>query len=521
MAGHNTWHPGLQAVLGALCLLLVATASHGASLERLVMPGPVSQAHADLEDDCSNCHAPVSDQTQNELCVVCHDRVGQDIDSNTGFHGRHPLVASDECQVCHAEHEGRDAETLAFDWSDFEHTLTDFPLTGPHSGLECATCHDDGAPFTAAPATCVGCHARDDPHERRFSQDCASCHVPDDWHDVIFDHDMTGFPLSGDHADLACTSCHVSDTSVPVPDQCNGCHAKDDVHAGTLGSDCQSCHSTSSWATGFFEHATTGFSLTRGHAGLTCDICHASAAPLAGETCNACHADDDVHDGKNGNDCESCHTSASWAASTFNHLGASGFALIDTHAALSCDACHLGEVTDSIGSECVDCHLSHDVHEGQLGAQCGDCHGETRWPVGVRFDHHHTTFPLLGLHGVLECSACHVSGRFKDVDPRCSTCHVDEDPHAGTMADECGSCHNPSGWNATAFDHAASSAFPLIGAHDRIACTSCHAKPVLMQAKTPEDCAQCHRNDPHQDRFGDDCGRCHGTDDFHEIERLR
>ena len=49
------------------------------SLEKwLIMPGPVSTPHADIEDDCGACHDPLSDKPQFQMCVACHEDVGRE-----------------------------------------------------------------------------------------------------------------------------------------------------------------------------------------------------------------------------------------------------------------------------------------------------------------------------------------------------------------------------------------------------------------------------------------------------------
>ena len=64
------------------------------SLEELIMPGPVTQAHAELEADCNNCHSAFSgDDKQNELCLDCHEDIALDISNADKFHGQSPDVS--------------------------------------------------------------------------------------------------------------------------------------------------------------------------------------------------------------------------------------------------------------------------------------------------------------------------------------------------------------------------------------------------------------------------------------------
>ncbi len=51
----------------------------GASVETLVMPGPLTEAHADLEADCGSCHARFDQGAQDNLCIACHETIQADI----------------------------------------------------------------------------------------------------------------------------------------------------------------------------------------------------------------------------------------------------------------------------------------------------------------------------------------------------------------------------------------------------------------------------------------------------------
>ena len=65
------------------------------------------------------------------------------------------------------------------------------------------------------------------------------------------------------------------------------------------------------------------------------------------------------------------------------------------------------------------------------------------------------------------------------------------------------------GWKQTRFDHA-STKFPLVGRHVKVACAACH--PSQRYKNTPTDCVSCHRlDDAHQGRFGPACADCHSA----------
>ena len=514
-------------VLKAIALILVLAvfaASHrsqAATLEKLITPGPLSEAHQSVEDDCAACHSPLEDVSQASLCVACHENVGDDLQRGLGFHGKHGDVAGNECQLCHAEHKGLDAETLEFDWDGFSHADTDFPLLWAHGMVPCEGCHQPSAEFHDTPSTCIGCHRADDPHKGQLGKACDDCHDQRSWEATGFDHGATRFPLSGAHATLMCADCHIEHLFGDASTQCASCHQKDDVHKGRFGTQCQNCHNDADWQASFFDHgAATGFPLSAGHAGLTCEACHgASTARLSGSTCHSCHAEDDVHKGNNGTACESCHLTSNWQSTIFDHARMTTFVLAGAHASLECTACHTGALSDPVPGDCAGCHAADDPHERQLGDGCGSCHNESSWSVGVRFDHSFTAFPLVGKHAALECSLCHASFAFHDAPSECVSCHKADDPHRGSVGSECQSCHNPASWRHTSFDHREVSGFALEGVHDQLECAACHQKPAFLKALSTEQCEQCHRHDdPHQNRFGSDCGRCHTADSFARIK---
>jgi hypothetical protein len=503
---------------GAVLLMLCSSQGWAVSLEKLVMPGPVSSAHAEIEGECAACHSPLEEVTQQALCTTCHEDVGADMAAGIGFHGRHPDVGAAECQSCHGEHEGRDAATLKFEMDSFDHGRTDFPLLWGHSGLACESCHQPDTAYREAPSACASCHSEEDPHEGRLGAQCADCHTERSWLQTSFNHGTTGFPLTGGHASAQCSSCHADALFESAGTQCSSCHDKDDPHDGTLGNQCQQCHDTSSWtADGGFNHALeAGFPLLGGHSLLACKDCHAPGVPAsaAEPACASCHAKDDPHEGRNGTDCAGCHTVSSWKTVDFDHQGVSGFALLGSHQRLACTDCHAGELTDPLPTTCATCH-EDDPHEGQLGDRCESCHNNDSWVNELRFDHSLSPFPLLGKHATLLCKDCHLTGRFHDVEGDCASCHADDDVHDGAFGGNCEGCHQPGGWEVSQFDHEQHSGFALLGSHQDLSCQSCHGQPRLMEARSAQDCATCHRaDDPHAGHFGSDCARCHSTDAF-------
>jgi Cytochrome c3/Class III cytochrome C family len=510
--------------LSVAASLAVSVAASAQSLERLVMPGPVAAAHADIEAECGKCHQPFERGAEKGLCLVCHDRVAADLRAQRGFHGRSPAAAGSDCRSCHTEHRGRDADILGLDRESFDHVSADFALRGAHTRVACAQCHTAGERFSEAPSDCAACHGKADPHAGSLGADCAGCHVEASWKEARFDHAETSFPLDGKHEAVECALCHPGQRYAGTPQTCSGCHALNDEHEGRYGPECETCHSTSGWKEARFDHGRdTRFALTGAHATADCEGCHAGGRmqPKPASDCLACHRSDDVHENRNGTACASCHGTSAWKPARFDHDADTKFPLQGAHDALACESCHTGSLHErKLDTTCISCHRDDDAHEGQQGADCARCHGVAGWKEKVAFDHDLTRFPLLGAHAVTACEECHASAAYQGTELRCAGCHAAKDEHEGRLGSSCESCHNPNSWAAWRFDHASRTSFALLGAHEEIGCESCHHQPVGPGEKLaiPKDCATCHAlDDPHRDAFGSDCGRCHGASSWKEV----
>lgn len=111
--------PLLIGLLLTLAALGVALGDLWLRQGRLISNGPLSSSHASLEKDCSNCHDSESRRAEDERCLVCHEKFGDEL----GIYGFRPhyLYRSNDfrrlvdhegeipCYGCHVEHEGRDA----------------------------------------------------------------------------------------------------------------------------------------------------------------------------------------------------------------------------------------------------------------------------------------------------------------------------------------------------------------------------------------------------------------------------
>lgn len=501
---------------------------HAQSIESILAPGKLIQAHAKWENECARCHVRFERKAQDGLCMGCHKEVGADTRGKTGFHGR---IKPQACNTCHTDHKGRNAQIVSLDKKQFDHQQTDFVLRGKHQQVECEKCHVAGRKYREAQSGCLACHRKDDVHKGALGAKCADCHTESSWKEPRFDHEQTRFALTGKHADVRCSSCHRNNVFKNTPRTCIACHKADDQHKGTLGRDCGSCHSESGWKEpAKFNHDQTSFPLLGRHARVDCKDCHKSAMfKEAPRDCVACHRKDDRHAGTLGTNCADCHTERDWktTAGRFDH-DRTKFPLRNAHAekALQCSACHQNlRSFRNTPADCYSCHKKDDKHEGQLGTRCEQCHNDRSWKV-EKFDHGRTRFPLTGLHLAVACKSCHLGTRFREAPHECYACHKKEDKHQLKFGVRCETCHNARGWPIWEFDHDRRTPFLLDGAHRKLACTSCHQQPAPAgrnAAPTGTSCVACHRaDDPHDGQFGMRCEQCHVTENWRKLQgRLR
>jgi len=481
-------------------------------LESLVMPGPVIQGHAKFEKDCDQCHSSFKKGRQNDLCLLCHEDIDKDIARQRGFHGAIPNISTTDCKHCHTEHKGRDVDIVRLDPDTFDHDLTEFPLLGSHIKTACVDCHETGKKYRDAPSQCVDCHKADEPHKGRLGKKCGACHDESDWREAQFDHDETDFPLLGKHEEIRCNLCHVNERYEDTPATCISCHSLNDVHLGSRGDKCESCHTPADWKETEFDHDETNFPLEGKHRKVRCDACHSGdfKDDTEGTICFDCHRDDDEHRGRNGRECDQCHSPAGWVELRFDHDKDTEFPLKGLHSDIACESCHIGHVFDSkLETTCYSCHKFDDSHQGSLGHECSECHSETGWDK-VTFDHDKDTeFALRGSHEKAACHDCHTAeAKRKELATDCYSCHSDDDVHDGQQGERCENCHNEQAWGGKVFFDHDITQFPLIGLHAVVPCEECHLTPAYKD--TSSACVDCHEDDDeHRQRLGPNCNRCH------------
>jgi hypothetical protein len=182
---------------------------------------------------CLTCHLqPVNRVKLGQACTDCHAKD----DVHRGQQGT-------RCEQCHQEASWRKAT--------FDHGRARFPLAGAHLKVACNQCHASPR-FKDAKSECLACHAKKDVHEGRFGKRCETCHSVRAWPAWDFNHDRsTRFVLDGAHNGVRCAACHPAPLKGGDvrPRPCVVCHASDDVHDGSFGSQCARCHATSSFKT--------------------------------------------------------------------------------------------------------------------------------------------------------------------------------------------------------------------------------------------------------------------------------
>ncbi len=340
----------------------------------------------------------------------------------------------------------------------------------------------------------------------KYETDCAACHQA----------------FSREKQNSLCTDCHVEIASDQFSGK--GYHGLDE---GAGDQDCSSCHTEHIGRDAnvvildkdTFNHEVTDFALLGEHASVECGDCHVPEKKYreAPQACIDCHLEDDVHEGGLGENCASCHGPTDWITVEFDHVEETGFILDGSHELVVCSGCHIDQVFVDTPTECVDCHLDDDVHENRNGEVCSDCHGTANWEESF-FDHTtQTNFPLFGEHLLTSCDACHVST--VKLESTCVSCHQTDDAHEGLLGDDCGSCHGESNWQTTTFRHNTNTDFPLLGSHQSLVCSDCHALPVA-ESNPGTSCYACHQeDDPHAGQLGEECGDCHNEVDW--VEKVR
>ena len=482
-----------------------------------------STGYAGTYSECSSCHLDNYNQAANpshtdagisSSCEDCHGTISwvpsefshiisTGFELNGGHAGRQcsdchlgtTANASPDCYSCHNENYNSAPDHLALsfphdclqchnnvDWNDasFDHSTTNFPLTGAHMATECNSCHSTG--YAGTYSECSSCHldnynqAANPSHtDAGISSSCEDCHGTISWVPSEFSHIIsTGFELNGGHAGRQCSDCHLGTTANASPD-CYSCHNENynsapDHLALSFPHDCLQCHNNVDWNDASFDHSTTNFPLTGAHVATECISCHSDGYAGTSSECSSCHQSDfDQTTNPNHSSlglspsCDDCHsTNAGWNPALFPDHN-NYYALNGAHASIAgnCFLCHSGNYVTTPNT-CYACHTNEynnttDPAHSAAGfpTECATCHTENAWEPAT-FDHDGQYFPIYSGEHRGEwnsCSDCHtvtnVYSQFSCID-----CHehnkTDMDDEHGDVSGytwesiSCLSCH-PTG----------------------------------------------------------------------------
>lgn len=298
----------------ALALLALMVLSAGVYVElnkeKYLFPGPLSAlssggeplggytSHAEFELECGHCHAPIH-CIEDSHCQDCHLDIARQRSEAQGLHAL--LPGTEQCNTCHVEHRGREADIVEFAYVNFNHQqLTGFSLerhSQDYAGqaMTCESCHAQND-FADETLDCLSCHAaaeHDDmaSHLESYGADCTACH---DGVDRMkdFDHADT-YPLEGEHIDVDCQDCHQEQVFAGTARECGGCHTEPELHVGLFGLDCSRCHTAQAWAPAqLTEHV---FLLDHGDdPAITCETCHVDS--YTAYPCYSCHDAEEMKD---------------------------------------------------------------------------------------------------------------------------------------------------------------------------------------------------------------------------------
>lgn len=233
-------------VAGFVAIWMAASPAALPSWQSIIQPGPLSEAHTFLADDCGACHTPIAGIDRDD-CVSCHAAPERLLARQpTAFHRE-----IGECRGCHLEHRGDEAHP-----THMEHALlAEFgrdmirsraPEAGARLNAQLQMLDQHRAaligdrPLDAATFAldCAGCHANEDPHWEFFGDDCVACHELERWTLDAFVHPA---PSSSE-----CAQCHQAPGShymmhfQMISQQVAG------KHKAALEA-CSECHQTTAW----------------------------------------------------------------------------------------------------------------------------------------------------------------------------------------------------------------------------------------------------------------------------------
>ena len=235
-----------------------------------------------------------------------------------------------------------------------------------------------------------------------------------------------------------------------------------------------------------FDHSSTGFQLSGGHAQVVCERCHLQGIFRGTPTqCMQCHSPGGrvVSTFKPANhlpttvNCNSCHRTTNWTPAFFTHNGvapgtcsrchnqstAQGKPATHIPTTMTCDSCHrtvgwTGAAFKHMGvapGTCVTCHngiqaLGKPAGHISTAASCDSCHrvGAANWLLVSTGYNHSGVVPGT-------CATCHNGGTARGkaathipTTQSCDTCHRSTTTFTGAVFNHtgivagCATCHN-------------------------------------------------------------------------------
>ena len=430
-------------------------------------------------------------------------------------------------------------------------------------GTTCNTCHEAGLSFYMGAAS-PGLQGRPADHtagQQVAPNDCSLCHTTANWITTVLPTGHMPNP-----ANQACNVCHTAAPSnyatlaansvlhTGIRSGCAQCHGataqltfynnNDNPKDGVLtpshipylsGTDCSSCHSTTTYAVGGFG-PTNMTQANHAFVPTTCDTCHEAGLSFymgaASPALQGRPADHTTGQMVAPNDCSICHTTANWNSTVMpaGHM--------PNPANQTCTVCHTAAPTNyatlaanatlhtGITSGCITCHgapnatapvfylnytpkdaLLAPVHIPTSSTPCEDCHAVsfTSFSGTTMSSAKHTLmFAVIGK----TCDACHESGRsFYGVT------NLTTRPNGHHVGQDCSGCHNTNNWDGGTQTRKAAAQVPVrstIGTVISAPASPVSAAAALQPGETPMSTAQSARAlGPSHAGVTSNCAGCH------------
>lgn len=171
-------------LIAGLMIILAAAAIHDHNDDNntlspiwktAVSPGPLSAAHAFLNNKCESCHTPNRGIVAAK-CVTCHASAPELLSNPvTAFHAH-----LTDCRGCHAEHQGKNVRPIHMDHAMLLKLAEEY-LQHSEDHQYNISANSPHAAHHLTQLDCQSCHAFQDKHHEFFGKDCSSCHSEKSW----------------------------------------------------------------------------------------------------------------------------------------------------------------------------------------------------------------------------------------------------------------------------------------------------------------------------------------------------